>query len=267
MIIIGDGDWDDETGRDRRSKHDVLKQAHQTYDYIFTIVCKFFFVDSGSGGMIEINFSAVTKLRIQERRKLEVENYSRRASLKTSSRRILFRSAFRLISAIHTVSAEFSITVILTSTATYSDFLAQSSSYYKYSLENHCKSQRKPNSEKKCEFTASPYFIKSLEYSTQIEHSVFKVITKLAPLVAIFLHTPTVLAVKLVELLRAVFNLIACDLIGYHNQHQFENLAKRIVSGTATHQSGTTTTAYSSKTKVTRTATTDSQVSDRTYQV
>ena len=77
--------------------------------------------------MIEINFSAVTKLRIQERRKLEVENYSRRASLKTSSRRILFRSAFRLISAIHTVWAEFSITVILTSTATYSDFLTQSS--------------------------------------------------------------------------------------------------------------------------------------------
>ena len=48
MIIIGDGDWDDETGRDRRSKHDVLKQAHQTYDYIFTIVCKFFFVDLGA---------------------------------------------------------------------------------------------------------------------------------------------------------------------------------------------------------------------------
>jgi len=38
LIIIGDGDWDDETGRDRRSKHDVLKQAHQIYDHIFTIV-------------------------------------------------------------------------------------------------------------------------------------------------------------------------------------------------------------------------------------
>ena len=48
LIIIGDGGWDDETGRDRRSKHDVLKQAHQTYDYIFTIVCKFFFVDLGA---------------------------------------------------------------------------------------------------------------------------------------------------------------------------------------------------------------------------
>lgn len=48
---------------------------------------------------------------------------------------------------------------------------------------------------------------------------------------------------------------------------QFENHAKRIVSGTASHQSGTTTTAYSSKTKVTRTATTDSQISDRTHQV
>ena len=45
-----------------------------------------------------------------------------------------------------------------------------------------------------------------------------------------------------------------------------ENLAQRIVSGTTSHQSGTKT-AYSSKTKVTRTTTTDSQISDRTYQV
>ena len=58
--------------------------------------------------------------------------------------------------------------------------------------------------------------------------------------------------------------MIGCKII---SMYQFENHAKRIVSGTATHQSGTTTTAYSSQTKVTRTATTESQISDRTHQV